>query len=124
MLAGILLRVKFVDVLWALFAIIVIFGPVIFMIIMGVLGSNGSKDSGEISYTDSSEDSYHESMSDRDEERRRKEIEYMRDTIRSERKYMTDEEIRDKHYGVWDPSLRDQAFKEEDEPSFLEWLFG
>jgi len=116
MFAAILLRVKFVDILWALFAIIVLFGHTILLIILAILGDGPSSD-------DTSNNDWSESFSDRMEYEHKKDIEDKRSTIRSERKYMTDEEIRDKHRGIWDSSDTEQAFKEEDGPhSFIDWL--
>ena len=116
MFAAILLRVKFVDILWALFAIIVLFGHTILLIILAILGDGPSSD-------DTSNNDWSESFSDRMEYEHKKDIEDKRSTIRSERKYMTDEEIRDKHRGVWDSGDTEQAFREEDKSNSLIDLF-
>ncbi len=117
---------------WSLLVILYFTWPIIISVIVIVLvliaASNKSDDDTHSANSAGSDDNcsnndWSESYLDVVEYEHKKDIEDKRSTIRSERKYMTDEEIRDKHRGIWDSSDTEQAFKEEDGPhSFIDWL--
>jgi len=86
------------------------------MIIMGILSP----------YEDNHDTSSDWSSStwDDNEEAYKRDVEEKRSVLRSERKYLTDDEIREKHRYDWGSSKTEDVINKEDEPSWFDFWFG